>query len=67
VVVNGRYQLGVGGDFITAIDGKPVTANGALDRAMSGKRGGDTLELTIIRNGRSLTVKVHLGEAPQVI
>jgi len=67
VVVNGRYQLGIGGDFITAVDGKPVTGNETLQRAMAAKRGGDTLELTIVRNGKSMTVKVHLGEAPQVI
>jgi S1-C subfamily serine protease len=67
VVVNGRYQLGIGGDFITAVDGKPVTGNETLQRAMAAKRGGDTLELTIVRNGKSTTVKVHLGEAPQVI
>src|SRR5208283_754682 len=38
VIVGGRYQLEIGGDFITAIDGKPVTGNETLQRAMSGKR-----------------------------
>ena len=67
VVVNGRYELGIGGDFITAVEGQPVTGQETLQRALSHKRGGDTLELTVVRNGRSQTVKVRLGEAPQVL
>jgi S1-C subfamily serine protease len=67
VVVGGRYQLNIGGDFITAIDGQTVTGNETLQRAISHKRGGDILELTVIRNGKPATIKVHLGEAPQVI
>jgi S1-C subfamily serine protease len=63
----GQYPLGIGGDFITAVDGIPVTGNETLQRAMSKKRGGDILELTVIRNGKSQTLKVHLAEAPQVI
>jgi S1-C subfamily serine protease len=66
-IVGGRYQIYIGGDFITAVDGQPVTGNETLQRAMSKKRGGDTLELTVIRNGKSQTVKVRLAEAPQVI
>jgi S1-C subfamily serine protease len=67
VVVGGRYPINIGGDFITEIDGKPVTGNETLQRALSHKRGGDTLELTVIRKGKSQTLKVHLAEAPQVI
>jgi S1-C subfamily serine protease len=66
-IVGGRYQIYIGGDLITAVDGQPVTGNETLQRAMSKKRGGDTLELTVIRNGKTQTVKVHLAEAPQVI
>jgi S1-C subfamily serine protease len=67
VIVGGRYQLGIGGDFITAVEGAKVTGLETLQRAMSKKRGGDILELTVVRNGRTETIKVHLGEAPQVI
>ena len=66
-IVGGRYQIYIGGDFITAVDGQAVTGNETLQRAMAKKRGGDTLELTVIRNGKSQTLKVHLAEAPQVI
>jgi S1-C subfamily serine protease len=67
VLIGGRYQLNIGGDFITAIDGQPVKGNETLQRALSHKRGGDMLELTVSRNGKSQTLKVRLAEAPQVI
>ena len=66
-VVGGRYQIYIGGDFITAVDGQPVTGNETLQRIMSKKRGGDILDLTVIRKGKTVTVKVKLAEAPQVI
>ena len=65
VVLVGNERLGIGGDFITAIDGKPVTESDALARAITRKRPGDTIGVTIVRNGRSLDVKVKLGEAPE--
>ena len=34
-------------------------------RALSRKHAGDTMTLTIYRNGRSMDVKVTLGEAPE--
>lgn len=67
VLVDGRYPLYIGGDCIVAVDGVPVTGNETLQRAISKKRGGDYLELTIIRDNNKLTVKVHLAEAPQVL
>jgi S1-C subfamily serine protease len=66
-IVGRRYQIYIGGDYITEVEGQAVTGNETLSRVMSKKRGGDPLELTVIRNGKKLTVKVHLAEAPQVI
>jgi S1-C subfamily serine protease len=66
-IVGRRYQIYVGGDFITAVEGQPVTGNETLQRAMTKKRGGDTLEMTVIRNGKTQNVKVRLAEAPQII
>ena len=63
-VIVGMRQLGIGGDLITAVDGVAVTGNETLQRAMSKKRGGDMLQLTVLRNGKSETIKVHLAEAP---
>jgi len=65
VVVVGNMELGIGGDLITAIDGKPVTRDDDLQRAMNRKHAGDNLELTVYRNGRSQKITVKLGSAPQ--
>ncbi len=61
----GNQRLGIGGDFITAIDGKQVTEVDAITRALSHKRPGDVLDLTIYRGGKSMSVKVKLGEAQE--
>jgi S1-C subfamily serine protease len=65
VVRVGNARLGVGGDFVTGVDGKPVSENDTLARAVSRKRPGDIVDLTIYRNGRTLNVKVKLGESPE--
>ena len=64
VVRVGNQRLGVGGDFITSIEGKAVSDVDSLVRAMSRKRPGDDLDLTIFRDGKSIRMKVRLGEAP---
>jgi S1-C subfamily serine protease len=61
----GNGRLGVGGDLITAVDGKPVAEADAITRALGRKRPGEILELTVYRNGRSVNLKVKLGEAPE--
>ena len=66
-IVGGRYQINVGGDFITAVEGQPVTGNETLQKAIAKKRGGDIMQLTVIRNGKTQTIRVKLAEAPQVI
>jgi S1-C subfamily serine protease len=66
-VYAGNYPINIGGDFITMVEGQAVTGNDTLQRAMAKKRGGDILELTVVRSGKSEIVKVHLAEAPQVI
>ncbi len=66
-VIVGNYQLGVGGDLITAIDGKPVTENDALARVMAKKRAGDKLQLTVVRNGRAQNLTFTLTEGPEML
>lgn len=63
-VIVGRYEIPVGGDLIMAVDGKPLGSENALSRALGRKRPGDTAELTIYRNGRTMKLRVRLGEAP---
>jgi len=58
----GNAQVLVGGDLIMSIDGQPVERDDAISRALAHKRTGDTLELTIFRNGRTTNVRVKLGE-----
>ena len=59
--------MGIGGDLITAVEGQPVEGNDSLQRALNRKRGGDLLNLTIYRDGRTQKVQVHLGAAPQAM
>ncbi len=63
LVLIGNQEVGIGGDFVTAIDGKKVTEIDAVTRALAKKHSGDTLDLTIYRGGRSVDVRVKLGEA----
>jgi S1-C subfamily serine protease len=65
VVAIGNQEVGVGGDLVTAVDGKPVTERDAVTRAMSHKRPGDLMDLTIFRDGRTMNVQVKLGEAQE--
>jgi S1-C subfamily serine protease len=64
-VIVGNYPVGIGGDFIVAIDGQAVEGNDSLTRALSRKRGDDWMELTLYRNGKKEQLKVKLGSAPQ--
>jgi S1-C subfamily serine protease len=64
-VIVGNYPVGIGGDLIVAIDGQPVDGNDSLTKAMSRKRGGDWMELTVYRGGRKEQIKVKLDSAPQ--
>jgi S1-C subfamily serine protease len=67
VVIVANYQLGVGGDLITAVEGQAVDGKETLQRVMDRKHGGDPLSLTIYRDGRTQRVTVKLGEAPQAL
>ena len=64
IVVGDRY-LRVGGDLVMAVDGQQVDSNEALRRAIDRKHAGDTIRLTVWRNGRIQDVAVRLGEVPQ--
>jgi S1-C subfamily serine protease len=66
VVDIGNVELGIGGDLIVAIDGHATDREDALVRAFANKRVGDTITLTIIREGKTLTLPVKLVRAPEV-
>jgi S1-C subfamily serine protease len=66
-VIVGMYRLGIGGDLIIAIDGKPVDGQDALRTVLNQKKPGETMEFTIFRGGRTSKVKVTLGSAPETL
>jgi S1-C subfamily serine protease len=67
IVIAGNYRIGIGGDFIVAVEGQPVESNDSLQRILNRKRAGDSIDLTIYRNGRTQHLRVTLGEAPQTL
>jgi S1-C subfamily serine protease len=67
VVIVGNYELGVGGDLIVAIDGKPIQSDDSIQRSMNRKRAGDNMELTVYRDGRTQKIQVRLGAAPEAL
>ena len=65
VVSIGRYQIPLDGDIIIAIDGEPVNDFQTLTVYLETETTvGDTVDVTIIRDGEELTVPVTLGERP---
>ncbi len=61
-----NMHMPVGGDIITAVNGEPVTTFQELTVYLETKtRVGDTVELTLIRDGQQVSVDVTLAERPQ--
>ena len=58
--------LNAGGDLITAIDGRPIrTFDELISYLVTNKSPGETVVLTVLRDGKSLDVKVTLGARPK--
>ncbi len=57
-------QVMIGGDVITAVDGKAVESMEELSAAVKAQKPGDKVELTVLRNGKEISVTVTLGERP---
>jgi len=55
-----------GGDLIVAIDGRPVTAFGAMAAYVLSRRIGDTVTMQVLRDGELFTTTIVLGERPSV-
>lgn len=54
-----------GGDVITAVNGEPVTTTGELQNAVLSQGEGDTVTLTIVRDGQEQEVEVELAVVPE--
>jgi Lon-like protease len=57
------YGVLKSGDVITAVDGQAVTSESALTSLIQGHPAGTTLTVTIVRNGRTQTVRVGTKES----
>jgi len=65
--VNG-VQTPIGGDVITTIDGQPVNNfEDVSSYLINNTQAGQTVSLTILRQGSERTVKLTLGSLPQLI
>ena len=62
-VLAGLRQLSIGGDVIVAIDGKTVASQADLNLLLNRDKPGDTVTLTILRDGKKMDVPVKLGES----
>ena len=49
------------GDVILAVDGVELTSNGQLGESVRANEPGDVLDLTVLRNGETVTMPVGLG------
>ena len=51
-------------DVITAVDGEPIAGVAALRQTLAGKAQGDSVTLTVLRDGEEQTISLTLGETP---
>jgi len=61
-VLAGLQQLTIGGDVLIAVDGKEVTSPTDLNLLLNRDSPGDTVTLTILRDGKTMDVRVKLGQ-----
>jgi S1-C subfamily serine protease len=54
----------IGGDVVTALDGKPTSDADDLRKALAAHDPGDSVRLTVTRDGQDRTVEVTLGNRP---
>jgi putative serine protease PepD len=58
----GMRRFYIGGDVITAIDGQKVASSLDVNLVLNKKRPGDEVTVSLFRGGKSMDVKVKLGE-----
>ena len=61
----GMRRVLLGGDVLTAIDGRPITGQMDLNLALNRKRPGDTVKVEYYRGGQKMETQVTLGDASQ--
>jgi putative serine protease PepD len=65
MVVLYNQRIRIGGDILTAIDGKPVESAEELRLALEAKRAGDAVTVTLYRGRSKLEKSMTLVEAPR--
>ena len=60
-VLAGMQELRVGGDVLIAIDGKQITNQSDLSLLLNRSQPGDTVTVTIVRDGKKLNLPVKLA------
>lgn len=63
VIINGKRVL-IGGDVITAVDGKDITSTDELRSIVQNSSAGQEITLSILREGKKMDLKVTLAEKP---
>ena len=61
-VLAGLQELRTGGDVLIAVNGKAITSQLDLNLLLNRSEPGDTITLTIVRDGKKMEVPVKLGE-----
>ena len=57
-------EFGLGGDIITAVNGEPIASTEDLVEKIEDSHAGESVELTVNREGQTATVSVKLAERP---
>ena len=64
-IIVGNQRVYVGGDILVAVDGNTITTLDALETYLEDNlRVGDTVTLTLMRDGNQFDLPIVLGEAP---
>jgi len=58
----GIYRVVIGGDYIVRMDDRPVTTTEDLTSYLLNRTPGDTVTLTLYRNGREMQVRMEMRE-----
>ncbi len=63
----GGAEITLGGDIITEVDGKKITDMEEIVALVNEAEPGDSVELTLLRDGREKTATVTLGDRPDSV
>ena len=59
------YEIPVGGDVILSVDGQRVSSAEDLGSILTTKRPGETLTMTVLRDGERIQVEVNIAKRPE--